>query len=400
MRLTRLVSAAILSAAVSSVALADEPSNVTSQNQANRLAIFHDYGISAIGSTAANMPGDSGGGIISPFMGHYASTEPVKTFRPWYISATPVVGYDDNPEASQAQTSSIFAGFDLAAGYGWQSQEAYPILGPLWSANVTYDLQGAVYEGNVKQANVLQQNVRAEAQRHFLDEGIVASGYLGDSYTNYHGYSFANSLDLGGAVEGFVLPQLSAELGYDYSHLQYFYSTTAPQDPDTERNFLSAALHFYTLPQVTGAIPEAPDRFTEILRETFNRATLRFGHLWNKSDGQDYSMESNRLTFGLEGVHPLNVRDVYFDFLYGHEWQVYQHPNSIAPPSLTKQPNARRSDHLDIITLRANARLFDLPKGRGTMLAFLQYDMIHDWSNIAVRNFDENIVSVGVTYRY
>src|SRR5438552_11713219 len=98
-------------------ARADLPSYVNTQSQANRLSLLHDYGISAFGGTGADIPGEPGGGILRTYMGNWASIDNTPVQRDWSISASPLVGYDTNPEARHIDQNSFFAGVDAAASY-------------------------------------------------------------------------------------------------------------------------------------------------------------------------------------------------------------------------------------------------------------------------------------------
>jgi hypothetical protein len=55
---------------------------------------------------------------------------------------------------------------------------------------------------------------------------------------------------------------------------------------------------------------------------------------------------------------------------------------------------------MDVLTLRANARLFDLPQNRGTLSTFVQWDIIADRANLQARHFNEFIISGGLSYQY
>jgi hypothetical protein len=85
---------------------------------------------------------------------------------------------------------------------------------------------------------------------------------------------------------------------------------------------------------------------------------------------------------------------------YAHEWQIYLNKNNETIPTLNGNHFLLRHDHLDIFTLRANARLADLAKNRGTFGTFLQWDIINDRSNIQNRDFNEFIISTGLVYQY
>lgn len=373
------------------------------QAQANRLSYFHDYDISALGTTADDTPADVyNGGLVAPFVGSIASTDD-QAVRPWYVSATPIVGFDSNPQGNSGGRSSVFGGFDLAGQYEFHHGQADPIAGYPTEALVSFDTQGAVYEGQVGQASELQQTATAEIRQSTFENSLVLTGILSDQYTVDLGRSFLNSLDVSPGVEFFALPQLSVDLSYDYSDMAYFYPVLPSQNPDANRHTVTALLHFYSLPQTRGvAVPESPDQLTDIVRSMMNRATVGFAHVWNYADGRSYQYESNRVIVGLDGLRIRPHANVTFDLQYAHEWQNYSRKSTETPLAINLPGGTflHRKDHLDVFTLRANARLLHLAKNAGDVNGFLQWDVIGNDSNIGKRAFNEYIVSGGLTYRY
>jgi hypothetical protein len=76
-------------------------------------------------------------------------------------------------------------------------------------------------------------------------------------------------------------------------------------------------------------------------------------------------------------------------------------PSTEGPIILAGKPKQRRrKDHVDVFTLRANAKLFDLPQDRGSLSSFLQWDIIADRSTIVARHYNEFVVSGGLTYQW
>jgi hypothetical protein len=404
---TRSVGAAAVGLAIGvmfvSTARADDPTSVSRQGQANRLSLFHDYSLTAYGSSRGDIPGQPGGGLIASRLGSWTTTT-VQTpeDRNWSISGTPLLGYDSNPEGRQFSKSSVFAGAEANARYTIDLDPDDPTWGGPTRFVFNYNVGGALYQGSVSQANVIQQSLSAAVRHGFFDDTFVVSGLFQDQFTFTQGRSFLNTLDVVPSGELFWLPQFSTEVIYDFTSLEYFYPVASTQDLTGARHTLTGNLHFYTLPHGQElSPPEAKDRLTEILRKTFRQVTLGFAHVWNLADGTSYRYESNRIIFGLQDVMIPKVRDLSFDLQYAHEWQNYKFNSTENPPVLGGSPSGfRRKDDIDIFTLRANARLADLAKNRGTLGAFFQWDVISDGSNVNVRNFSEFIVSTGVVYRY
>src|ERR1019366_411359 len=131
--------------------------------------------------------------------------------------------------------------------------------------------------------------------------------------------------------------------------------------PDTSRYLLSFNLHLYPLPQGRNAtVPESPDQLTDILRQSLHSVVMGYTHVWNQSDGGAYKYQGNRLSIGFDGIRPLKSPDLNFALYYAHEWQSYLSDYPLSTPSLNKPTVLqRRHDHLDIFTLRTDARLVD-----------------------------------------
>ncbi len=408
------------------VARGDDVSPTSTQDQANRLSLFHDYGLNAVGNandvglpTNVGNPNDAGRGIP----GAPALDLLGMPGQRLDVSLTPLVGYDANPVARRVPTGSVFGGGDLAAAYRFADGPDDPIVGQPLRATVAYDAVGAIYEGPVQSADTLQQNLSGSVRQTLFDGTIVLTSSLTDGFTMEHGSAFLDTLDAGAAGEFFFVPNVSVEAGYDFTHLQYFFKAILPaQKPTADRNTFDAKIHLYPLSQRRGAqVDEAPDVLTEILRATLRRATVLYAHVWNSPDlytGHDYRYEANRVGFGLEGLtlpdqvgsqnlgtFGLFGRRLSADASYAHEFQDYQFANSVHSETilaghLSPRGGQHRKDGIDVFTLRANARLLDLPRDAGTLGSYVQWDLIHDGSNIVPRRYNEFVVSGGLTYRY
>jgi hypothetical protein len=379
---------------------------VSVASQENRLSLFHDYSIDAVGLTQGSIPGSAGTGFLTGSLGHFASTNAVAD-RSWDISFSPIAGYDSNPEARNNAQSSAYAGADLSIAYRCDLGPGDPTVGSPNQFRLTYDATGAVYEGTVKDADVLQQTLAWSYRRNLFSDRVFLTMQVKEQFTALHGAALLNTLDAGPGVEWLIVPQASVEFNYDYTSFSFFPPVVRRRDPESDRHTINIEGHLYPTPQVRGPIPESPDVLGDILRETFTRATLGYAAIFNEPRGPDYQYEGTRVWIGMEGMHlPIKNRwldwnAITVDAMYAHEWDNYMNPTSEGPVVLAGKPKAiRRKDHVDVFTLRGNARLFDLPHDTGTIGGFLQYDIIADRSNILVRHYNEFVVSGGVTYRY
>jgi hypothetical protein len=398
---------------------------VLTQDQANRLSLLHDYGLSAIGTdNDVGMPnnignpndvgvgpigGVPGSGMLDSLLGPYASTNPAGPARMFDLTASPVIAYDSNPEARRIPRDSVFAGGELGAAYRFVDGEDDPIAGRPLRATFAYSLLGGAYEGQVEKADTLQQTVSASVRQTLFDNSIVLNSSVDDAYTMEHGESFLDTFDAGATGEFFFVPQVSVETGFNYTHFQYLFHAILPaQKPTSDRYTFVAKVHLYTLPQRRGeTIDPAPDRLTELLRDGLRRFTINYNYVSNlptEDNGHDYRYLSNRVGFGFEGITvPTRLgRGVTFDLDYDHEFQEYEFANTESPPILTGRPKGRfhRKDGIDVFTVRGNGRLVDLPHDAGTVGTYLQWDLIHDGSNIASRHYNEYVFGGGLTYRY
>jgi hypothetical protein len=148
-------------------------------------------------------------------------------------------------------------------------------------------------------------------------------------------------------------------------------------------------------------VPESEDVLTDILRSTLHRVTIGYDHDWNVASGTDYDYEGNRVYIAAEGLRLRSLQDVTLDVRYAHEWDQYDHPNTEGITVLAGKPKARRrKDELDVLSLKANARLFDIQHGHGVVTSFFQWDIIQDHSNVFPRHFNEFVLSGGFEYRY
>ena len=432
-RLLLATAAVAVPAWAAPAARGEDVSPTLTQDQANRLSLFHDYGLNAVGldnyvgmpvnvgnpnDTGGLVAGSAGGGLLGGALPpSVVSTDPTGPGRPFDVTLAPFVGYDANPESRRIPRASVFAGGDLGVAYRFTDGPDDSIVGQPLRATFAYDAMGAVYEGQTENADALQQNLSASVRQTLFQNTIVLSSTLTDGYTVEHGDSFLNTFDAGATGEVFFLPQVSVESGFGFTNFEYFFKAILPpQRPSADRDTFIAKAHLYPLSQRRGAtIEEAPDVLTEVLRAAIRRVTVNYDHVWNRPTertGGDYQYEANRVGLGLEGltvpekvgVRSLGTfgRSLSMDLDYNHEFQNYEYANSASPPILAGHPKGgfHRKDGIDVLTFRGNARLFDLPHDAGTLGAFVQWDVIHDGSNIKARHYNDYVISGGVTYRY
>ncbi len=382
-------------------ARADSVTPVSTLSQANRLSVFHEYSIDAVGMVSDKLAGGPGGGVVNYLLGNWTSGDATGTGRSFEINFSPVVGYDSNPEARRNQQAGEFGGGDLNAAYRFDFGPDDATIGHPGEIELYYDVVGAFYSGPVFKANTVQQTLGTSMHRSLSDNTIVLHLAADDQFTVEHDQAFLNTVDVAPSVEIFPVPRSSVELGYDYARLDYAIRTRIHKNPDANRHTINLKYHFYPTPQKAGTPEESPDQLGDILRQSLRRATVGYDYIFNQSDGSDYHYEGNRVYIGLEGMQVPGAPDISFDARYAHEWDWYKSPNQEGPFVIAGKPKARkRKDHLDVFTLRGNARLYTLPHDAGTLSTYVQFDIIADRSSILARHFNEYVIGGGVSFQY
>ena len=436
------VATAVGCGAITAAARADVILPFVTQDQANRLSIFHDYGMDVIGDATGDGSGVAGhgGGYLGtvpepgipghgaaaaaidkfsgtfPFLRGIQSTDSTGTGRSYDLSVGYASGTDSNPEARAHPHDASFFGGSLAAAYHLTRGDVDPVVGVPFRADLAYTATGVFYSGPRADADAVQQGLGGFVRSSYADNAVVLTGGLNDQFTMEHGAAFLDTFDGTAAAEGFVLNQLSVEGGYDYGHLQYFFKPAGDDAarPTAERHTLDARLHVYTISQHRGdPNAVAKDGTTRFIQGALRRATLGYAHVFNFPDqqtGTDYRYQSDRVYIGLEGLalppevqlfgQPLG-QGTSASILYAHEFQTFAFDNSNSPAVQTGTgPGHPRKDGLDVLTLRSNTRILDFAHKAGTLVSFLQFDLVHDGSNIPNRHFNENVFSTGLTYQY
>ena len=442
MKRTGLFWAAGLAAcAAAATARADFVTANVSQDQANRLSIFHDYGLDVIGDGTGDgsgvaghgggylgevaVPGTPGQGaaaaILSKlsdrftFLRGIQSTDASGTGRSYDVSVGYASGYDSNPKAASLARDGSFLGGDLTAAYHLTQGEPDRVVGTPFRADLAYTATGVFYSGPRADADAVQQGLSASLRQSWLDNTLVGTASVNDGFTMEHGAAFLDTFDGTAGGEAFVLPQLSVEGAYDYGHLQYFFRPVLDaQKPTADRHTVDARVHVYTISQRRGDHSAvASGGWERFVQGALRRATLGYAHVWNFPDqqtGTDYRYQSDRVYLGLEGLalppelklfgQPIG-QGTSASILYAHEFQDYAFTNSDTPVTFTPFSTGHpRKDGLDVLTIRSNTRILDFARKGGLLVSFLQLDLVHDGANVPERHFNELITSSGLTYQY
>jgi hypothetical protein len=406
MRQTALFSLAGLGAIVGTLAAptkvrADAVTGISTLSQANRLSLFHDYSLNAVGLSSNAIPDSTTSGFLTPLFTSDPSSQPADFTRAYSLSGGAFAGYDSNPEARRFADDGQFAGIDLNAEYHFGLGPDDATLGQPTQFQFAYDFTGAIYDGGVLNADTTQQTLSGSYRRRLFHDQLALGVIFDDQFTTEHGVAFLNTFDISPSIEWFLTPQLSLEANYDYTRLDFLFRKQPRRSPDSNRHTVNTKFHFYSFPQQRGEIPESPDQLGDILRAALSRFTIGYAYVANEADGLDYVYDSNRLTIGLEGIKIPRVKWMTMDMTYAHEWQNFINPSVEGPIVLAGKPKQlRRKDHIDVFTLRANADLLDLPQDRGTLSTFLQWDLLADRSTIESRHYNEFVISGGLNYRY
>jgi hypothetical protein len=382
-------------------ARADQVTPIETLDEANRLSVFHDYGLDVVGRTQSDTPGSPGGGVATYLLGGLGSTDPNPPDRAASLSLTPFAGYDSNPEAFRRANGGAFGGGDFLADYKINIGSFDPTVGSKTEFYFSYDGTGVVYSGKENDGDAFQQTLTGNVRHNLFDDTVILKWDFNDQFTMLHGSAFLNTFETRPSVESLLTRQTSVEFGYDYTNFQYYIPVRPVRNPDADRSTFQFQFHFYTFPQQRGPVPDSPDVLTDILRDSFKTLTIGYDAKVNEASGNDYDYRANRVYIGARGIGLKAAPDLSLDLMYSHEWDHYDHPNNEGVLVLAGKGGERiRHDELDIFTLRGNARLLDLSRHRGTLTSFVQWDIVQDHSNIFPRHFNDFVLSGGLTYRF
>lgn len=225
----------------------------------------------------------------------------------------------------------------------------------------------------VEDEDVFDPSVYVEYRRP-LGADVWASARLSDDYVLLGWDAFRNRLSARAAVDWTVADGVTVEGAYGWARDDYYFNTTRVLNPDSDT--YTASVDFYVAP------PGSPVR-------------LRAGYFysWTYAVGDDFDAHGGGALAGLSVDLPGKVTAAVS---YAYVLEQYTNVNSLTADlnSPFQLPNYRRRDRIHAVGVRLSRPLDD----RTT--AYVGYDFNEDASNVPAYRYSENVVSVGVTWRF
>jgi hypothetical protein len=280
------------------------------------------------------------------------------------------------------------AGNPIRAG-NYDSALGYPQL-----LTASYTLDAIEYEGQLAKADKIRQTADLLYQSRYFANTLdfVAEGKYQNTLVNE--LEALQQTEITPTIRYFPLSWLAAQASYDFSDFEFHTPVVdAPLDQSADRHTVGGSILMFgsdqTRPKAGYDNPWFPDMFDDV--------SLSYFHIFNDARGSDYDYQGNRLRVAFDNIHLEMIGPPVFYYWfknisatvsYTRDWNDYEHPNSqIASAS-------ERSDGIDTATLLINDAI-----NKNTTL-HLEYDYTNAASNLSTRQYDENVLTIGVSLRY
>ncbi len=293
---------------------------------------------------------------------------PLSETKPWRVNMSFSIGENDNAialgnsvplPADVSHESDQYARLTLDASYDLELNER---------DNLTFGYALLVDEyDEVSTADTVEHYFWLDF-RHQFQPNIFGSVAFSDDYTRLDGDGFSNAVTVRPALSWSHHEWASLEVAYAYTHHNYFTSAAAVQDRDGTEETVSIT-DYFTPPG------------------TKLRVRAGIYRTWNNRDGEDFDYDSNGLTLAVS--HPLNY-GITGELAFSRNIDDYDNANSLAGGGFAFS----REDQINSLILR-----FSKPISR-TMTVFGQFEDTDNDSNIAFYDYDQRIISIGVTARF
>ncbi len=303
---------------------------------------------------------------------------PLQLDKPWWLNLAVGTGYDTNARGANSEEIAFsppyvhpmaFGELRLDAGY---SLDQHPD-GGVW---IGYDLFERAYPRQSIRADLLDQQVTVNADR-LLAPTLRAAGRLSEDLT-FVGYSaYRNEPAIAASLQWDILPAVRLTTEYDYARDQYQSPTLAAASTSTD--VPSRALnrdadnHQATL-AAYWAVPDTAIQFRG-----------GFTHAWNFATGSYFDFESDTLFAGMTAALPWSITA---DIAYVNTLEEY---DNLYQTRLTQF--AHRHDRITDISIGLAKPI------NSNLTAFLLYEFNHDNSSIHFYNYQQQVVTIGLSYR-
>ncbi len=287
--------------------------------------------------------------------------------RPWRLELSLSGGYNTN-------VIGIGEGVPLPTDV---SNEASGLA--TFSASFAYDLirdqtntltagyffRSDLYNHELSGSNLLQ-NYWYLAWQHRLTDADRFTFFIGDDFTAIGGDPFRNAVTLGPSLRHQFGETFALEAGYRATISDYFFNTAAVTDRDGVNHSLNLTAH---------------------LRDPNTGITGYFGYGFqtDATDGSDYDQDSHCLSAGVTIPLPWEVTA---DLSYTHVFADYRHRTSFTGFTVA------RDDDADYVSAKLTKRINEHVR------VHLRYGYSSNDSNLAFFNYDQHVVTGGVTISF
>jgi hypothetical protein len=293
--------------------------------------------------------------------------------KPWHIRFSLGGGYNSNAGArGDTITTAVFAnpagisGKESALGR-FTFDASYDLLATDTDLiTVGYGIHGDVYEGNLRETNLLAQNWWVGYQR-LLREDLSFSLQLADELIHIGGSKFTNSVLLEPSIYYRANEWLAIQAGYTAQ----FIDLLAPiATPAVDRDGIMHKLGFTLFIDVPN---------------TQLRLRLGYAHRWNRTDvsGGLYDFDGDEVSVGASYPLPL---DVELDVSWSRRWEEYA--------GLGPTPGTVRDDTTDMVSVLLTRPINEY------LTVYARFDYIDADSNATLFDYKQEVFATGVIIEF
>lgn len=300
--------------------------------------------------------------------------------KPWQIQSTISGGYNSNvlalgdgialPTDITSKDSGFFYA-SLGGNYTWDFNPT--------SVTVGYGFQSNTY-ASISSANLIDHLFSINI-RHPLTPYVKASLLIADNFTQIGGDNFRNQIRVTPSLAYTINQWVTMAMEYTFAYNNYLFPVsplfTALRDRDGTFHSISPIVYIQ-IPQLRTLI------------------SIRYLFQNNDTEGTDFDFNSHGFRINVQ--RPLFWR-MMGNVQYSRTASDYNNLNSLA--SLPLGFAFERKDDVDFLSMTFTRPLQDLTSlAYPGMQGFLQFDYIHNESNIAFFNFSQHVVRGGVLIEF
>lgn len=295
--------------------------------------------------------------------------------RPWSLTLGVDGGYDTNPDAAADARGGGYGHLFAEFAYVFALDREKKL-----SLTLAIAPEYVLYEGRFADSRELDQAYEAKLEYQASDSTKL-SLVIDDTYVHVARDPFLNRLDVSPQVRHSLSEEVAIDLSYTYTNLAYLFDPSAEvRNPDADRHKLAVA--FILVPK--GALAG--------MEGWFKSVSVGYGHSWNEASGDDFDYEANAIALKIKEIRAWKSKAIWIDANYSHEWNDYQHPNSLSTSGDSRQ------DDVDRVKAQLNWKLG--VKGSVVPTVFVRYEYVRQRSNLDNKTFDESIIGGGISFDF